>query len=48
MWPLGISFCRIAEVIADTMQHIPFTTESSLETYLETDREARLYAASLI
>lgn len=43
-----ISFTRIAEVIAETMQHIPFSSESSLETYLETDREAREYAASLI
>ena len=43
-----IGFCRIAEVIAETMQHIPFSTDSSLETYLDTDREARAYAASII
>ncbi|MCR4612608.1 MAG: 1-deoxy-D-xylulose-5-phosphate reductoisomerase [Bacteroidaceae bacterium] len=43
-----IGFCRIAEVIAETMQHIPFSTDSSLETYLDTDREARAYAASIL
>ena len=43
-----ISFCRIAEVISETMQHIPFSTDSSLETYLDTDREARAYAASIL
>lgn len=43
-----ISFCRIAEVIAETMQHIPFSTDSSLDTYLDTDREARAYAASIL
>ncbi len=43
-----IGFCRIAEVIAETMQHIPFSTDSSLDTYLDTDREARAYAASIL
>ena len=43
-----IGFCRIAEVIAETMQHVAFSTDSSLETYLNTDHEARQYAASLI
>jgi 1-deoxy-D-xylulose-5-phosphate reductoisomerase len=43
-----ISFTRIAEVISETMEHIPFTNESSLEAYLDTDCEARRYAASLI
>ena len=43
-----IPFTRIAEVIAETMQHVPFSTESTLETYLDTDHEARQYAASLI
>ncbi|MDO4994097.1 MAG: 1-deoxy-D-xylulose-5-phosphate reductoisomerase [Bacteroidales bacterium] len=43
-----IGFCRIAEVIAETMQHIPFSTDSSLETYLDTDHEARAYAASIL
>ena len=43
-----ISFTRIAEIIHETMQHVPFSQESELETYLLTDEEARKYAASLI
>ncbi|MBR2193009.1 MAG: 1-deoxy-D-xylulose-5-phosphate reductoisomerase [Bacteroidaceae bacterium] len=43
-----ISFTRIAEIIQKTMQHVPFSQESELDTYLLTDQEARAYAASLI
>ena len=43
-----ISFTRIAEIIHETMQHVPFSQESELDTYLLTDEEARKYAASLI
>jgi len=43
-----ISFTRISEIIAQTMQHVPFTTDSSLETYLQTDAEARAYADTLL
>ncbi|MCM1312478.1 MAG: 1-deoxy-D-xylulose-5-phosphate reductoisomerase [Bacteroides sp.] len=43
-----IKFERIGEIIEETMQHITFSAESSLETYLETDKEARLFASSLI
>lgn len=43
-----ISFPQISEVIQQTMQHISFSKDSSLETYLYTDCEARQYAASLI
>ena len=43
-----ISFTRIAEIIHETMQYVPFSQESELETYLLTDEEARKYAASLI
>ena len=43
-----ISFTRIAEIIHKTMQHVPFSQESELDTYLLTDQEARAYAASLI
>ena len=43
-----ISFTRIAEIIHKTMQHVPFSQESELDTYLLTDHEARAYAASLI
>ena len=30
------------------MQHIPFTQDPALDTYLETDREARAYAQELL
>lgn len=43
-----IAYTRIAEIIEQTMNHIPFCTDSSLETYLETDKEARKYAASIL
>jgi len=43
-----IAYPRIAEIIEKTMGKIAFTTESSLETYLNTDKEARAYAASLL
>ena len=43
-----ISFTRIAEIIHKTMQHVPYSQESELDTYLLTDHEARAYAASLI
>ncbi len=43
-----ISFNRIAEIIEQTMQHISFTNTSSLDTYLDTDKEARQYAATLL
>ena len=43
-----ISYTRISEVIEDTMQHVAFNTDSSLDNYLATDKEARAYAASLI
>lgn len=43
-----ISYTRISEVIEETMQHVAFNTDSSLDNYLATDKEARAYAASLI
>ena len=43
-----ISFTRIAEIIDATMQHVAFSRESELETYLQTDEEARRYATSLL
>lgn len=43
-----IPYTRIAEIIEKTMQHISFSTDSSLETYLATDKEARIFAASLL
>ena len=43
-----ISFTRMAEIIDTTMQHVAFSRESELETYLQSDEEARRYATSLI
>lgn len=43
-----IPYTRIAEIIEQTMNKIPFSADSSLNTYLETDKEARAYASSLI
>lgn len=43
-----ILFPQIADIIARTMQHIPFDKKAELETYLETDKAARQYAESLI
>ena len=43
-----ISFSRMAEIIDATMQHVAFSRESELETYLQTDEEARRYATSLL
>ena len=43
-----ISFTRMAEIIDATMQHVAFSRESELETYLQTDEEAPRYATSLL
>lgn len=43
-----IAYTRIAEIIEQTMSHIDYSADSSLETYLQTDKEARAYAATLI
>jgi len=43
-----ISFPRIAEIIHDTMLHVPFLQESELENYLLTDKVAREYAMSKV
>ena len=43
-----IEYTRIAEIIEQTMNKISLSKDSTLETYLETDREARLYASTLI
>ncbi|MCD8237109.1 MAG: 1-deoxy-D-xylulose-5-phosphate reductoisomerase [Prevotellaceae bacterium] len=43
-----IAFGRIAEIIEETMQRMSFCADSSLETYLETDKEARRIASSMI
>lgn len=43
-----IAYPRIAEIIEKTMGHIDFSTDSSLDTYLSTDKEAREYAKTLL
>ena len=43
-----IGFEKIADIIEKTMEKIDFTTESTLETYLQTDKEARQYASTLL
>lgn len=43
-----ITFERIAEIIEETMQRMSFCADSSLDTYLETDKEARKIASSMI
>ncbi len=43
-----ISYHRISEVIEQAMGHIPFSDDSSLDTYLLTDKDTREYAKTLI
>lgn len=43
-----IPYEKISEVIESAMRHIAFSSDSSLDTYLQTDRETREYAKSLI
>jgi 1-deoxy-D-xylulose-5-phosphate reductoisomerase len=43
-----IGFEQIGDIIERTMGKIAFTTDSTLETYLQTDKEARQYASTLI
>lgn len=41
-------FLRMAEVIAKTLERVPYIKEPSLEDYLETDRIARITATELL
>lgn len=43
-----IGFEHIAEIIEETMANVGFTRESTLDTYLDTDKQARLFASSLL
>ena len=43
-----IGFEDIADIIEKTMQKISFSNDSTLETYLQTDKEARAFASTLI
>ena len=42
------SFPQMADIIAETMQRTPFSANPTLETYLETDAEARRIAENLL
>ncbi len=43
-----IPYHRISEIIEQAMGHIPFSDDSSLDTYLLTDKDTREYAKTLI
>ncbi len=43
-----ISFHRISEIIEQAMEHMPFSNDSELETYLATDKETRQFATTLL
>ena len=42
------TFPEMADIIATTLQHAPFDATPTLETYLETDAEARRIAEKMI
>ena len=42
------SFPQMADIISETMQRTPFSANPTLETYLETDAEARRIAENLL
>jgi 1-deoxy-D-xylulose-5-phosphate reductoisomerase len=44
----NIHFIQIAEIIQKTMETIPFVSQPTLDTYFETDTEARRWASTLI
>ena len=43
-----ISFVQIGEIIEKTLNKVDFVKDSTLETYLQTDKQAREYAKSLL
>ncbi len=43
-----IGFCQIAEIIEQTMNKISYCCDCTLDTYLQTDKEARAFAKSLL
>ena len=43
-----ITFHKISEIIEQSMNHMTFSTDSSLDTYLLTDKETREYAKTLL
>jgi 1-deoxy-D-xylulose-5-phosphate reductoisomerase len=43
-----MGFLDMSDVIAETMERVPFRAKSTLDEYIETDAEARRVAASLI
>ena len=43
-----ISYPQLCDIIAETMEKVSYAAAPSLDVYLQTDKEARQYAASLI
>ena len=43
-----VGFYQMSDIIAQTMQHIPFIRKATYEDYVATDAEARGYAESLL
>ncbi len=43
-----ISYPQLCDIIAETMEKVSYVAAPSLDVYLQTDKEARQYAASLI
>ncbi len=43
-----VGFLQMSDVIAETMERIPFRAKSTLDEYIETDAEARRVAMSII
>lgn len=44
----GIGFVTMSDVIESCMQHVAFKADPSLDDYLNTDRETRIFAQNLI
>jgi len=44
----GIGFVTMSDVIESCMQHVSFKADPSLDDYLNTDRETRIFAQNLI
>jgi 1-deoxy-D-xylulose-5-phosphate reductoisomerase len=44
----GIGFVTMSDIIESCMQQVPFKADPSLDDYLNTDRETRIFAQNLI
>ncbi|RYG24323.1 MAG: 1-deoxy-D-xylulose-5-phosphate reductoisomerase, partial [Chitinophagaceae bacterium] len=43
-----IGFRDMSSIIKEAMRHVKFNSDSSLENYIETDRQTRIFAADLV